>query len=732
MRYKAHKNEKTGEVQTIKQHDENVAELACSFAIPVMKKIVYAGGILHDIGKYQIDFQYKLDGKSIAVEHSTCGAIVARKHYRGAAGLLLELCIAGHHSGIPDCGCKKDGPDLSTLYGRLNRQFAPYDGYQSELSIPEIDEEEFAQFLCKDCENKEEIIDKYAFLIRYVFSCLTDADSLDTERFCTGQERKPLRADFPACLEKVNRRLVSFKCTTDLQKTRAALQQQAFDKVNQDAEIYLMNMPTGSGKTLCGVKFALERAIRKKKKRIIYIIAYNSIIDQTADTFETLFGESAEILRHQSTFSLDNVQSKRAQESDEDYRKMIKQAMENWDSDFIITTAVQFFESIYGNRRGKLRKLHNMGDSILVFDEIHMIPQNYLQPCLEGITYLTRYLNSEAVFLTATMPDFASLFDKYSLKGGKILNLIGDRSCFPVFQRCRFTDLGLQGKEPVLQRAMESSASLIIVNRRQDAKELYELGYGKKYHLSTYMTAYDRRKVIAQIREELSQLEDDFPGLEYVPDDRKILVVSTSLIEAGVDLDFETVFRELAGVDNILQAAGRCNREGKRKNAVTYTFSIENDGRASGDFRSEITRGILEEFEDLSSPESIEAYYSRLFKWQEKEIVKNSMYQLCSGVETIPMREYSEKFELIDSCTVSVVVERDEESREMIQRVRFGGKADSRELQNYSCSVYLYELEELMKQGAVSDFQTGTFFLTNQDYYDEYTGLRFEGKDYIL
>ena len=151
-------------------------------------------------------------------------------------------------------------------------------------------------------------------------------------------------------------------------------------------------MPTGSGKTLCSVKFALERAVRKEKKRIIYVIPYNSIIDQTADVLESLFGKEAQILRHQSTFFYDG------DDYDEDYRQAAKCASENWDAPLIITTAVQFFESIYANKRGKLRKLHHMADSILVFDEAHLMPVEYLQPCLRAIAYITRYLNSEAVF----------------------------------------------------------------------------------------------------------------------------------------------------------------------------------------------------------------------------------------------------------------------------------------------------------------------------------------------
>lgn len=197
----------------------------------------------------------------------------------------------------------------------------------------------------------------------------------------------------------------------------------------KNAEIYLLNMPTGSGKTLASVKIALERAIASGKKRIIYIIPYNSIIDQTANVFDELFQGTAQILRHQSTFSYEDDEN-----ISEDYREAAKCAAENWNAPFIITTAVQFFESVYANRRGKLRKMHNMADSVLIFDEAHLMPQNYLQPCLQAVAYITRYLKSEAVFLTATMPDFVKLLQQYALPDSKVENLIQDTSLFIEFQ----------------------------------------------------------------------------------------------------------------------------------------------------------------------------------------------------------------------------------------------------------------------------------------------------------
>lgn len=728
MIYKAHVDKDTGKIQTVKEHSENTAKLCGDYAIPALKDLCHMIGLFHDLGKYQSSFQKRIDGASIKVEHSICGALAAKRLYPDAIGLMMGYCIAGHHAGIPDGGFINDTEDKGTLCGRLQREMEDFDVYKEELSIPELDRQAFMQFLMKDCgKDIELLVDKFAFLVRFCFSCLTDADSLDTARFCNGTLARPMQADFDSCLKKVDARLDSFVCRTRLQKARALLQEQVFEKTGQDAEIYLMNMPTGSGKTLCSVKFALERAV-DRKKRIIYIIPYNSIIDQTSSVFENLFGDDAEILRHQSTFSYENEE-----DEDEDYRKAAKSAAENWDAPFIITTAVQFFGSIYSNKRGKLRKLHNMADSMLIFDEAHMMPLEYLQPCLRAVAFITRYLNSEAVFLTATMPDFSRLIREYALPDSRILRLIEDTSVFSEFKKCRYQFLGRLNAETLLARAAAYPSSLFIVNRRAAARQIYQTCTGKKYHLSTYMTAFDRKRVLSDIRRELEQLEKDFPDVDQVPEDRRITIISTSLIEAGVDLDVYTVFRELAGLDNILQAGGRCNREGKRSEADVYIFEMERETNTpSQDERGSIVKGMMERYPDISCQESIMEYYDRSYAMKKDDIQRHTITQECKKIQSIPFRTYAEKFELIDSRTISVVVPRDKKSREMVETLRYTGVGNGRELQPYVCSVYPWELDDLIRQHAADDFGTGIFCLINLDYYDEDTGISFEAKDHWI
>lgn len=721
--YIAHRNEYTNEVQTVREHCENTANLCKEYAIPEMEDLAYAAGKAHDIGKYQEGFQRRIRGENIRVEHSTCGAIAVGEKYPKPMNLMMQYCIAGHHTGIPNGGFGND--EDNSLKGRMNRTFEDYDAYKQELELPELDIRKWQQFLAADCgRNADWLIDKFAFLTRYLFSCLVDADSTDTAEFCRSTEVvRKLQADFEKCLEKINVQLQAFEVKTELQKTRSLLQEQAYRNSTKDAHIYLINMPTGSGKTLASAKIALQRAIAKKKKRIIYVIPYNSIIDQTAEVFEKLFGNNLEILRHQSTFSYDEKV-----DLNEDYREAAKIAVENWDAPFIITTAVQFFESIYSNKRGKLRKLHNMADSILIFDEAHMMPQDYLQPCLQGIAYITKYLNSEAVFLTATMPDFEKLLKLYAPANNRIENLIKDKTLFEKFQKCQYINMGKVSPEGLLAKSEKYPSRLIIVNKKKNARQLFQMCTGRKYHLSTYMTAYDRQKVLQAIREELKSLDEDFPD-GNIPEERRITIISTSLIEAGVDLDVYTVFRELNGLDSILQSGGRCNREGKRDKGEVFVFEFENEAQND---KMNITQRLLAEYKDISQPECIEEYYEEVFFLKQENIQKNTMHIKCRSFENLPFQTYAEQFELIPDRTCSIVVPRDEKSRKLVDTLRYTKIENEKELQKYTCTVTKKELDELIKQHVADDFGTGIYCLTNEDYYDENLGILLEAQDYFL
>lgn len=721
----------SGKVQSVAEHSLNTAAAAADFSIAELRQINYLCGLLHDIGKYSDEFQRRIRGENIRVEHSICGALEAAKLEGKGKPLtrLLQLCIAGHHSGIPDYGVKNNTADMPTLCGRLRRKPADFSEYSSELNIKKIDPEPFTALLLKDSNNiPENVVEKFAFFVRYCFSCLTDADSLDTGRFCGEALPEPLRCSFEQCEASLDAKLRGFKAVTELQTARSRLQEQAFARIGTDANIYLMNMPTGSGKTLASMRCALKRVLASngRLRRIIYVIPYNSIIDQTALTFEGLFSEHTDILRQQSSFVYE-------EQSDlsEDSKAAFSAACENWDAGIVITTAVQFFESLYGDKRGKLRKVHNMANSVIVFDEAHLMPREYLEPCLRGIGYITKYLNSQALFLTATMPDFRTLLERCAEEGLSITDLIDDTSDFEKFRKCRFSDLGKVSDEALVQEAMGYASSLIVVNSRRKAAELYRLCTGEKYHLSTYMTAFDRTRVIENIKAALKRLYDDYPDLSAVPPERRITVVSTSLIEAGVDLDFVAAFRELAGLDSVLQTGGRCNREGLRAPGEVFVFESPDAVRRRAE--QELTKGVLTEFEDISCEAAIKAYYDRLLYIDDEKIHSKSVSRSCKSIDMIPFRTYSENFRLIDDRrTVSLAVRRDEYSRKLYDTLCATGRISSRKISKYCCTVYLDEFERLRQQGVVADHGSGVFFLTNEEYYDSELGVKFEGTDYFM
>ena len=483
-----------------------------------------------------------------------------------------------------------------------------------------------------------------------------------------------------------------------------------------------MDMPAGSGKTLCSMKFALERALGNNKKRIIYVIPYNSIIDQTVTVFEELFGDSAQILRHQSSFCVDDS------DYDEDYKQLLKNAAENWNAQIIVTTSVQFFESVYKNKRNRLRKLHHMAESVIVFDEVHMMPMPYWQPCLRAVAQITGLLNSEALFLTATMPDFEKLVHTYALPHTTICKTIADKTDFALFRKCQYKNMGEVSKERAMNDARRCPSALIVVNRRKTALELYGMASGRKFHLSTYMSAFDRQRTISAIKEELEMLYRDYPDLDGVPEERRVTVFSTSLIEAGVDLDFYTVYRELSGLDSILQAGGRCNREGKRQNAVVQVFELD---RASNEAKVNITRRLIKEYRDISDEECIREYYRRLVNFKDEEIKINTISAGCQKPMNLPFADYAKRFQMIKDNSVAVAVAEDELSKGLINRLIDTGYTDFRRLQKYTFTVYENELNDLIRQGVVREYG-GVFCLINPDYYSSETGVRFEAPDYYI
>lgn len=734
MKYYAHTRE-DGERQTVKAHLTGVSEKAEKFSVDLLKPIAKKASLYHDIGKYALNFQKRLDNDKVKFSHAACGAIEYKNlaDKNDAFAPLMEYCIAGHHTGLMDGGTVADNSDSPTLSGTLKRENeytgeSDYSAYATEIEFATLTQEERTPLYNELLSAKDptELIERYAFFTKYVFSCLTDADFLDTEIFCNKNVERGMSGDFEKALDKLNRELSNMPSNTPLRQAKSRIQQQAFDNSVNKSHISILDMPTGSGKTLCSLKLALESG----KKRIIYVIPYTSIIEQTANKFEKMFGDVLPVLQHHSNYSYDGNT-----EEEKKTAEKLKRTCENWDAPLIITTSVQFFQSIYHYKGSALRKLHNLRDSVIVFDEIHLIPTELLRPCLKAVGYITKYLNSEALFLSATMPDYSKLFDKF-LPDVNYNKLVTDRTNFKYFKKCEYKDMGRTTLETIAENASRCKNALIVVNTKKTAAELYSLVQGEKYHLSANMTPAHRSRVIEVVRKKLKKGEH-------------ITVVSTSLVEAGVDLDFNTVFRQLSGLDSILQAGGRCNREGKDAKGYVYVFDIDETYRKGSDLAMRInkTKGLLEKHQDITSYDCIKEYYDGIFDFNQSRIAENSIAKYNEQSNSfdrqglmlpysIPFRSYAMQFEYISADTISIVIDdlNDQTCHELVETLRNGDMSVRRALQKYSVSVYMNVFKDLYSQGVLKDHGTGIFILENQSYYNNETGLNTQAamQDYFI
>lgn len=734
MEYYAHTRE-DGERQTVKAHLTGVSEKAEKFSVDLLKPLAKKASLYHDIGKYALNFQKRLDDDKVKFSHAACGALEYKKFAdkNDCFAPLMEYCIAGHHTGLMDGGTDADNSDSPTLSGTLKRENEytgenDYSAYTTEINFATLTQEERTPLYneLRSAKDPTELIERYAFFTKYVFSCLTDADFLDTERFCNKNVERGMSGDFEKALDKLNRELSDMPSDNPLRQARSRIQQQAFDNSVNKSHISILDMPTGSGKTLCSLKLALESG----KKRIIYVIPYTSIIEQTANKFEKMFGDVLPVLQHHSNYSYDG-------DTDEEKKtaEKLKRTCENWDAPLIITTSVQFFRSIYHYKGSALRKLHNLRDSVIVFDEIHLIPTELLRPCLKAVGYITKYLNSEALFLSATMPDYSKLFDKF-LPDVNYNKLVTDRTDFKYFKKCEYKDMGRTSLETIAENASRCKNALIVVNTKKTAAELYNLVQGEKYHLSANMTPAHRSRVIEVVRKKLKKGEH-------------ITVVSTSLVEAGVDLDFNTVFRQLSGLDSILQAGGRCNREGKDDKGYVYVFDIDETYRKGSDLAMRInkTKGLLEKYQDITSYDCIKEYYDGIFDFNQSRIAENSIAKYNEQSNSfdrqglmlpysIPFRSYAMQFEYISADTISIVIDdpNDQTCHGLVETLRNGDMSVRRALQKYSVSVYMNVFKDLYSQGVLNDHGTGIFILENQSYYNNETGLTTEAamQDYFI
>ena len=695
----------SGSSQLLLDHLEGTARLAKDFALPFGgEEQAELAGLSHDIGKYSKAFQDRLHGNPMRVDHSTAGAVECWKLQQPFAA----FAVAGHHGGLPNGGSRMDPSDKNTLHGRLKKQrdglLKPYNAWVQELTLPHA---EIPDFL-KQCNSELEPV----FFTRMLYSCLVDADFLDTETFMSGKRRESSAESIDSLWDKLQKNLSGwFPPKGELNTQRCKILSQCIQAGETQAPgLFTLTVPTGGGKTVASLSFALAHAKKHGLKRIIYVIPYTSIIEQTADKFRTILGEE-NVLEHHSNISYD------LQDEATPLTIQLANAAENWDMPVVVTTAVQFFESLYAYRSSQCRKLHNIAESVIVFDEAQMLPIPYLRPCVWAISQLVKNYKASALLCTATQPALDPLFHEF-LPECTIREICPAPSfTAEVFQRVTFQKTGRLTWDELAARMNSCRQVLCIVNSRKSAQEVYQrLEVDGTYHLSTLMYPAHRWKQLTEIRERLKQ------GLPC-------RVVSTSLIEAGVDVDFRTVFREQAGLDSILQAAGRCNREGKRPAAESFVYIFEGEGKVPLLFSTAIGAGkqVLARYEDISSPEAIHEYFRQLLDLKGKAAQDKERILPLIQSEPFPFRTIAERFHLIDSPTRTIYIPL-EEGAKLIGELQSGtvNRNTFRKLGRYSVSIYEQHFAALEQAGDLQILDSGDAVLRNLDLYSMKTGLSLE------
>lgn len=666
--YNAHIR-KDGKTQSVDDHLHGTAERCAAFASVFGEEA--RGRLLgtaHDIGKCSDAFQKRLHGGK-RVDHATAGGLECAKIFED----LAACCIVGHHSGLPD-------------YGN-----------------PRVDAAGATDFFT------------YALWTRMLYSCLVDADYLDTEAFML--DDPPSRGGYdplPVLLERLDAHIQSFfPGQSPLDRNRCAILRQCIDDAAQPRVIYTLTVPTGGGKTISSLAFALRHAVTHGLDRVIYVIPYTSIIEQNAAVFRKILGDR-NVVEHHSGVQFDD-----AEETNPD-NLFQRLAAENWDAPVIVTTAVQFFESLYANRSSQCRKLHNIANSVIIFDEAQMLPTCHLKPCVGVIANLVSHFRCTALLCTATQPVLSDLFHAFSPE--LVLRPLCSKALIDpqAFRRVTYRNGGILSDEALAEALWSHAQVLCVVNTRRAAQILYDLLPPEgRFHLSTLMYPAHRRAVLDTIR---SRLEDGLP----------CRVISTSLIEAGVDVSFPAVFREIAGLDSIVQAAGRCNRAGKgaaEDHIVTY-FRGEHPVPLLQKLNIHAAQEALENGGAPDDPETITRYFSILRtlmcdQTDKQEVVK-ALREGLSGC-LLPFETVAHRFHLIDqaSCTIYIPIG---EGESLCQKLldKTANREDYRRAGQFSVSVYEQHFRALAAAGDILPLSETEAVLTNPALYDPDMGLSLE------
>ncbi|WP_284948271.1 CRISPR-associated endonuclease Cas3'' [Acidisoma cladoniae] len=691
MAYYAHSSSGRLESQweLISVHLNEVAALAAdSGARFGASDLAGAAGALHDLGKYSAAFQERLRNPAVTTDHSTAGAIWARAHLGDKWGRLLAHVIAGHHTGLKDGLFDPEGR-LASKSGLLPpvERAAKSDG----LVLPQGAMTPVGRLKVLNEEGFQ-----FAFLTRMIFSCLVDADRRCAAAFEARMGGQPTEETNHPSIDVLALALSAFMAQrkaepSTLNTLRGDVLRAAIATAEQAQGVFTLTVPTGGGKTLSSLAFALAHARKHGLDRVIVVIPYTSIIEQTAAVYRAaLKDHEGAVLEHHSAFEMEEEATWSRDRIGPDRLRL---SMERWDSPIIVTTAVQFFESLFSDRTSRCRKLHSIARSVVVLDEAQTMPLPLLRPCVAALKELARNYRTSVVLCTATQPALKAgpPGTKTGFVGGftTLREIAPDvPSLFAALRRVTVRDIGVQTDDQLAARIATSPQALCIVNQRAHARALFgairDLPGAR--HLSTTMHSVHRARVLAEIRDDLKNK-------------RACRVVATSLVEAGVDVDFPLVLRATAGLDQIAQAAGRCNREFERRpeeSEVLVFKAAAYDVIQQLKINAEVGGEILTlHAGDPFSPDAMRAFFEMLYWRRGKEdLDKGRVLQTCADKAAdlnFPFQEIAASMRFIDDVMVPVIVAAEDngEVRPLIEALRYttrvGGIA--RKLGRYTVGV---------------------------------------------
>lgn len=705
----AHSENRQGYTQPLIVHLQNVstaaARLGAKFDAESLGRIL---GLCHDLGKFHPDFQNYITGSQPkGIDHKMAGALVVRNHWRD-----LALVVYGHHGGLPCRGEFKTN--------KLNDERLIRTAQQAlQIASPVMPELEASRIQGPtwlrspgQCE----------FFYRMLFSALVDADFLDTEQhfYPEREEIRTYEVGVTELWKRIERHQRAFESQpqSSLNAARREIYASCMAAASQNPGIFRLTVPTGGGKTLSGMGFALKHAMAHGMDRVIFAIPFTSIIEQTANVYRGVFGGAAVLEHHSAVESNDRGNGEKGQA---EWQRL---ASENWDAPIIVTTNVQLFESLFANKTSRCRKLHNIARSVIVLDEVQTLPPKLLEPILDVLRELVAHYQVTVVLCSATQPAFEN---SEFLRGfDNVVEIVPEpQRYFQALKRVHYSFPGEQklSWEEVAERMRQSRQALAIINTKKDALALMQaLDDPDALHLSTLLCGAHRRCVMGKVR---ARLKSGAP----------CHVVSTQVVEAGVDFDFPVVLRALGPLDRIVQAAGRCNREGKLPEPGTVAVFETVEGKTPPGWyasATDLTRRFLKEpgFE-LDNPDNYTRYFSEL--WQQVEVSGRAVQQ---AREMFDYPLVAEKFHMIDDDTVPVVVHYPGKGRrakrvdKLVAQLRSGAynpRALIRKLQPYTVNLRAYMIDKLMSEGLLCSVIPGLWEWMGQ--YDRVCGLSFERRD---